>query len=153
MKKSYKEIEKFAQTNVKGDVRRMLGAILATAENKGGHAIWKHIGKSEEEMQKRFEEEKKYITSFYDSSDAEKYVEMILTDEWNQLDIAEWLLNNADFTDLVLLLPEETDEYTGHVIGRNGLYMTDDVCVVLKKWVNNKGDVEWSIKTAYPSKR
>lgn len=148
----YKKVENYQKNRVKPEIAKREVAILEEMENKGGHTIMCHVGLTDEELRDRIAVEKLAIAStFYDKKDAEKYLTAILRDEYNQLDIAEWLLSNANFSDLTIYLPEDFDEYTGKGYTISGKFvMLNSAVAVLHKWVDRNGEVQWKIKTVYP---
>ncbi len=152
MKKNYEKIEEHRKKYVAPYVRRMGGTFLAGAELAGGHAMKVHIGKKESDMQERIDRDKiKLSSSFYNAMEAEKFVSAILEDEWNQLDIAEWLLNSEASGHLCLFLPEDYVAETGIVkFDGEKAKRTYDACVVLSK---NSSECGWCIITAYPTVR
>lgn len=150
----YHKIERYANDRVKPEVEKMSVAILEEMENKGGHAMMYHVGLSDEQLKDRMnDEENIYLAStFYTKEDAEKYIIAILSDEMNQLDIAEWLLNNSNFSSLTIYLPEGFHEITGKGYARSGKYvLLESAVVVLRKWIDNAGEVCWRMHTAYPA--
>lgn len=151
-KSKYTKIEECRKNYVMPYIKRMAGLLLTEAENNAGHALWHHTGLDDAQLSMRLahNDDINMASTFYSLEDAEHYVALVLSDELNQSDIAEWLLSPVK-TKLALHLPEEFCEITGKLMLKNGkIKMVEDVSVVLIKSNSERG---WKILTAYPSER
>ena len=115
------------------------------------HVLIEHVGLTNEEMLSRIEfDEKAEASTFYTIEDAEKYIKATLLDEYNQNDIAEWLLVSEEKS-LKLLMPEDSfeGEFTGKKIkkGKTDFQMVESVAVIIGKDNSANG---WHLITAYP---
>ncbi|MFF2496842.1 ribonuclease YeeF family protein [Peribacillus sp. NPDC058075] len=125
------------------------GGGLAAHEAKGGHLLERHVGKTDEELVKRLEEQS-YITgasTFYDRATAERLVNLALTDSNNIEKIEKWL-NDPD-SDNKLALKFRGNENIGKGIKRNNGELEDykNARIVLKK--DGQGSY---ILTGFPTK-
>ncbi|WP_148357604.1 ribonuclease YeeF family protein [Peribacillus simplex] len=125
------------------------GGGLAAHEAKGGHLLERHVGKTDEELVKRLEEQS-YITgasTFYDRATAERLVNLALTDSNNIEKIEKWL-NDPD-SDNKLALKFRGNENIGKGIKRNNGDLEDykNARIVLKK--DGQGSY---ILTGFPTK-
>jgi hypothetical protein len=146
----YKKVEEHRVKYVAPAIQEMNGAFLCGAELRTGHAIQLHVGLTEADLKNRMNvENKMQVSSFTSMEDAEKIVTMILEDEDNQNDIAEWLLHTNERDDRVLSLPEDVVMITGISLkrGEDRTTPTLNACVVLRK---NNSEIGWDILTAYP---
>ncbi|MCY8938850.1 ribonuclease YeeF family protein [Peribacillus frigoritolerans] len=125
------------------------GGGLAAHEAKGGHLLERHVGKTDEELVKRLEEQS-YITgasTFYDRATAERLVNLALTDSNNIEKIEKWL-NDPD-SDNKLALKFRGNKNIGKGIKRNNGDLEDykNARIVLKK--DGQGSY---ILTGFPTK-
>ncbi|MHC5546189.1 T7SS effector LXG polymorphic toxin [Bacillus subtilis] len=122
------------------------GGGLAAHEAKGGHLIYRHIGKTDEELLKRLQINKKIraSSSFTDRPTAERVANETLTK--HKKEIEEWL--NSDIGD-PLPLPYRGTEVIGRGVrkGSNEVKDMTNARIVLKK--NEDGSF---ILTGYPTR-
>ncbi|MEK4171434.1 RNase A-like domain-containing protein [Lysinibacillus sp. FSL L8-0312] len=120
---------------------------LAEHELKGGHLIERHVGKTDEELLKRIENNPNISGSstFTNIDIAEKVTGEVLSDENNKKLIQSWLNNPKSKSTLVLNY--QGDEAIGRGVKRGSTTVEDKINarIVLKK----KGEENY-ILTGYP---
>ncbi|WP_338087406.1 RNase A-like domain-containing protein [Lysinibacillus fusiformis] len=120
---------------------------LAEHELKGGHLIERHVGKTDEELLKRIENNPNISGSstFTNIDIAEKVTGEVLSDENNKKLIQSWLNNPKSKSTLVLNY--QGDEAIGRGVKRGSTTVEDktNARIVLKK----KGEENY-ILTEYP---
>lgn len=149
MCKKYEQILGLSKNSVKPAAEAYVRDMII--RNTFKHILIEHVGLTNEEMLTRIDEGKESASTFYSIEDAEKYIKETLLDEYNQNDIAEWLLSKKERNVLKLYMPEDSfeGEFTGKKIkkGRAEFQMVKSVAVIIERDNSANG---WHLVTAYP---
>ncbi|MBW5458712.1 MAG: RNase A-like domain-containing protein [Clostridium sp.] len=134
------------------EIKSILNGGLDVHESKGGHLLEKHVGKSEQELLERLNNQSKISgsSSFYDKYVAENVCYKILSDDVNKIKIKEWLSDSKKGNKLVLKYNGSDSKLVGIGVKR-GENMAKDMYngkIILKK--DGKGG--YYILTGYPTK-
>jgi hypothetical protein len=126
------------------EVQDEAGYDLQTDESRGGHTIERHVGRTEDQLIQRLEEEDISAASTYpDLETAEAVVAEALAA--NQAEVEEWAEGSGSRANLALRYD------AGRVIGvtlRRGSSAPRDAtsAVVVLRWADN----DWYVLTSYP---
>jgi len=121
---------------------------LERDEERGGHTIARHVGRTDAQLQTRLQRESISAASTYvDLEHAERVVKLALAE--NERRVQRWINQRSPKTNLAIRYRARDDVPTGRML-RRGASASEDVdgAVVVLRW---RGD-SWYVLTSYPEK-
>jgi hypothetical protein len=121
---------------------------LAADEERGGHTLARHVGKSDAELDARLRLERKIsaASTWSDRETAERVVGSALANGSERL--ARWLERPSPRPNLVLGARSDDDKPIGRSLRRGERRPRD--CSAAKVVLKDAGDSDWFVLTAYP---